>query len=136
MVTDKDKLRKTVLRIVEERRMSSIMNDTKWEELRYAMMNEMPFQPPYTVKFLTDDAPCAEETSWHEAYVYEGLFNAALAIEWIKIRPVKKKSRGALIPPEWEDAHDELEKILDKYNIPYEEENGVYCICGYRTLTE
>ena len=77
MVTDKDKLRKKVLRIVEERRMSSIMNDTKWEELRYAMMNEMPFEPPYTVKFLTDDAPCAEATA--EFSKFAGILSAALS---------------------------------------------------------
>ena len=70
--------------------------------------------------------------NWHEAYVYEGLFNGAFALEWVKIRPCTQKVRGKLIAPEIIDAGKELEDILKKYSIPYEEENGVYCIYGYR----
>lgn len=55
-----------------------------------------------------------------------------IAIEWMKIRPRYLKHRGKLIPPELVDASTEFEGILDKYHIPYEEQNGTYCIYGYR----
>lgn len=126
-----EKLRARIRRIAEERRMASCMNDTKWAELRTAMMEDMPFEPPYKVKFMTDDEPCREESSWQEAYVYENLLNGAFAIEWIEIRPRIEKKRGMLIEPETVDAHGELERILKKYTIPYEEADGVYIIYGY-----
>lgn len=126
-----EKLKAKIRRLAEVRRMASCMNDTKWAELRTAMMEEMPFEPPYMVKFLTDDGPCDEECSWHEAYVYENCFNGAFAIEWIRIRPCIQKKLGMLIEPETMDAHGELEQILKKYTIPYEEADGVYIIYGY-----
>ena len=132
MADSTQKLKSRIADIVRERRLCSCMNDTKWAELRDAMMNEMPFPPPFTVKFLTDDSPCAEEQGWHEAYVFEGLFNGAFAVEWLRIRPCARKERGRLIEPEIIDAGRELREILEKYSIPYEENDGVYCIYGYR----
>ena len=120
MADNIEKLKAEIRHIVEERRLCSCMNDTKWAELRNAMMNEMPSQPPFSVKFLTDEAPCKEEYGWYEAYVYEGLFCGAFALEWLKIK------RG------YKDIADaDITAILKKYSIPYEEENGAYCIYGY-----
>ena len=127
-----DELRKTILQTANAKGLESCMSEEKWDIMRRAMSAEMPFQPPYTLKFLTDESPCAEDKNWHEAYVYEGLFNGAFAVEWVKIRPCTQKVRGKLIAPEIIDAGKELEEILKKYSIPYEEENGVYCIYGYR----
>ena len=127
-----DELRETILQTAKTKGLESCMSKEKWDILRRAMMNEMPFQPPYTLKFLTDESSCAEDKNWHEAYVYDGLFNGAFAVEWVKIRPCTQKVRGKLIAPEIIDAGKELEGILKKYSIPYEEENGVYCIYGYR----
>ena len=50
-----DQLKEKVQRIVSERGLYSCMNDTKWDKLRDAMRHEMPFQPPYIVKFLFDE---------------------------------------------------------------------------------
>ncbi|MCR5020158.1 DUF6678 family protein [Ruminococcus sp.] len=127
-----DELKSEAFRAAQTKGLENCLSKEKWDILRQAMMNEMPFQPPYTVKFITDDTPCTEEINWYEAYVYEGLFNGAFALEWVKIRPCTQKVRGKLIAPEIIDAGKELEDILKKYSIPYEEENGVYCIYGYR----
>ncbi len=127
-----DELKSEAFRAAQTKGLENCLSKEKWDILRQAMMNEMSFQPPYTVKFITDEEPCTEEINWYEAYVYEGLFNGAFALEWVKIRPCTQKVRGKLIAPEIFDAGKELEDILKKYSIPYEEENGVYCIYGYR----
>ena len=134
-------LKEKVKKIVLQRNLCSYMNSTKWNELRNAMLNEMPFPPPFSVKYL--DTEYREEAELpHDVYYtgdwYYGLsidgryFDASFAIEWIKIRPRYLKHRGMLIDPETIDAEDIFVKILKKYSIPYEECNGVYCIYGYR----
>ncbi|MDE5556289.1 MAG: hypothetical protein K2J32_01165 [Ruminococcus sp.] len=134
-------LKEKVRKIVHQRNLCSYMNDTKWNELRNAMMNEMPFSPPYIVKFLFEDKAEREEyffqdvyysCDWYYVFAIENhYFNGAFAVEWIKVRPRYLKYRGQLIEPEIIEAENEFIEILKKYSIPYEESNGVYCIYGY-----
>lgn len=135
-------LKERVKNIVRQRNLVSYMNNTKWNELRNAMMNEMPFSPPFIVKFLFEEN-CLEQQflekdvdysgDWYYGLSIDGhYFNGAFAIEWLKIRPRYIKHRGMLIAPEIIDAEDIFVSILKKYSIPYEENNGVYCIFGYR----
>jgi hypothetical protein len=39
--------RERIQEIIASRGLTSFMNDTKWNEFRMAMLEEMPFQPPY-----------------------------------------------------------------------------------------
>lgn len=41
--------RAEAFKIVKQRNLCSYMNDTKWNELRYAMLNKMPFPSPYII---------------------------------------------------------------------------------------
>lgn len=134
-------MKKKALNIIRDRNLCSYMNNTKWNELRMAMLNEMPFPPAYIIKYLFEDE-CPQEKNfqsdvwyfgdWNEGLTFEDYFNGGFAIEWIKIRPRYLKHRGVLIDPEIIDATEKFEEILIQYNIPFEEENGVYCIYGYR----
>lgn len=60
------------------------------------------------------------------------------AIEWIRVVPKKREilHSGRLVEPKISevliDATDQFLAILERHNIPYEEENGVYTIYGYR----
>jgi len=136
-------LKEQVRKVVERRNLCSYMNDTKWNELRTAMMNDMPFLPPYIIKFVFDDDPIGNVsfynnensmTDWYSVFAMDGqCFNGSFAVEWIKIRPIYLKHRGKLVEPEVIDAEDTFVEILKKYSIPYEcEADGVYCIYGYR----
>lgn len=53
-------------------------------------------------------------------------------IQWIKVRPRYLKHRGRLVKPETIDGSGDFEKILKKCGIPYELDEGTYCIYGYR----
>lgn len=131
-------LKEKVCRIIEKRNLCSYMNNTKWDELITAIRNEMPFPPPYSIKYITQE--CAEiskietedVTYWGdwsgENFPQEYYFN----IEWLKVRPRYLKYRGKLIAHEVVDERKIFEAILIRYNIPYVEENGLYCIYGYR----
>lgn len=136
-------LKRRALSIVESRNLCSCMNDTKWGEFRRAMLKEMPFPPPYILKTIFEDE-CPQEKyfqkdvtwigDWEEGFLYDEYLDAKewFVIEWVKVRPRHLKSRGKLIEPECVDAAGKFEEILEKCSIPYEENNGVYCIYGYR----
>lgn len=134
-------LKAKALKIVKQRNLCSYMNDTKWNEFRYAMLNQMPFPPSYIIKTLFENE-CKEERNfqndvyyigdWYEGFTYGEYFNGGFAIEWIKVRPRLLKHRGQLVEPQLIDASKEFEEILKTYNIFYEKKNDVYCIYGYK----
>lgn len=55
-------------------------------------------------------------------------------IEWVKVRPRYIKNRGLLVDGEIVDETERFIDILEKYCIPYEEENGAVIIYRYRKL--
>lgn len=132
-------LKKKVYRIIEKRNLCSYMNNTKWDELITAVRNEMTFPPPFEIKYLTQD-DISQSKVLNEDVDYWGDWNGEYCppreyyfnIEWIKVRPRYLKYRGKLIAPEVVDESKTFEAILIRYNIPYVEENGLYCIYGYR----
>ncbi|MDE6781078.1 MAG: hypothetical protein K2J40_06435 [Ruminococcus sp.] len=131
-------LKEKAFKIVKQRNLCSYMNDTKWSELRSAMLNDMPFPPPYAMKTLFED--CGEDISedvyhigdWYEGFCIGEYFNGGFAVEWIKVRTRILKYRGLLISPEVLDETAEFVGVLKKYNIHYEEKDGIYTIYGYR----
>jgi hypothetical protein len=132
------KLRETVRKIVAQRRLFSCMNDTKWLKLQQAV-EILPFPPPYDVKCLTDkDDDSAGAFSCIPAYIgdwssyWEEGAPAFLNIEWMKVWPVRGIYRGRLIPDEVQDETAEFAAVLLKLAIPYEEENGIFTIYGYK----
>lgn len=131
-------LKDKVLRIISERKLCSYMNNTKWDELVSAVRNEMPFPPAFAIKYLMqeacqdkilqEDVDCWGDWSGENFPTLEYYIN----IEWIKVRPRYLKFRGKLVKPEIIDESKTFEEILYKYNIPFEEKDGLYCIYGYR----
>ncbi|QPK94154.1 hypothetical protein HCQ94_00055 [Actinomyces sp. zg-332] len=131
--------REKVLAIISERNLCSYMNNTKWNELSQAMLEEMPFPPPYVVKYLFEDensVPKLEDDDSNFGTWYRCdcccFPNGTISIEWIKIRPRYLKHIGTLVESELVDASKKLQEILNKYNINYEVENNTYCIYGYK----
>ena len=102
--------KRQAFRIVQQRQLCSCMNNTKWNELRNAMRFEMPFPPPFTMKTLFEEQQPKP----------------------IRIHPRYLERRGRLIPPQVQDASEQLESLLQKYAIPFEQYGSDYLIYGYR----
>lgn len=137
-----EKYKKKINNIVEQKGLCSMMNDTKWKELKKGI-SELPFLPPFVIKSVDE-----EETFYHqfkEDVYYTGDWGMYLdnylggdiyatpfyAVEWIKIRPRLLKHQGRLIKSKVIDETDEFLAIQKKYNIPFEEQNETYIIYGY-----
>lgn len=133
------RMREQMLRIVAQRQLTSMMNDTKWLELQEAV-STLPFPPAYIEKLLTDDDAAYEDKTFEKEPTYFGdwapFYNEGMplffSIEWMKIRPRYSKYRGRLIPNEIIDETAELVTILKRLSIPFEEDNGTFMIWGYR----
>lgn len=124
-----DGIKQKAFTAVKERGLYSCMNDTKWNELRQAMLNEMPFPPIYVIKSLLND-DCSIENEIYKDSIELGewyYFGETVDIEWVKIRPRRIKPDRSV-----EDESGRLEELLRKYNIPYEKSGDVFCIYGYR----
>ncbi|SCZ11656.1 DUF6678 family protein [Alkaliphilus peptidifermentans] len=138
-------LKEKVLRIVMEKNMFSVMNNTKWRELKQGI-SELPFPPSFVIKAIYE-----EETLYHQFdkdVGYHGDWGLYLdgylggdmyaipfyAVEWIKVRPRYSERQGRLIPDKIIDETEEFTAILKKYNISYEEDNGCFIIYGYRSI--
>lgn len=138
--------RERIFDIIVKKNLTSYMNDTKWREFRTAMLKEMPFQPPYDYKTLFDDSDYISKSYVQHLIKNEGpnyfcsfdeeSFNFLLykAIEWVKVRPRFFTLEGGQLVKKkiWYDSENKFIEILRKYNIPYELENGVYTIYGYK----
>jgi len=113
------------------------MSNTKWRELQNAI-DDLPFPPPYVLKDVCEEANVPyfdKDVSYWGDWSDEALYNWGdyFAIEWIKVRPRYTKCQGRLVPETIAgDATEEFLTILKKYNIPFEEDNGVFIIHGYR----
>ncbi|MGG7177177.1 DUF6678 family protein [Clostridium paraputrificum] len=108
---DLEKYKKRVLQVIEKKNTYSVMNYTKWKELREAMIYELSFPPPYIRKWVVlDDVELPRfdrDVSYIGDWSYEILY-PFVGIEWVKIRPRYIKPRGALIEGELVDETEEL----------------------------
>lgn len=140
---DSERYKAKVKRIIENRNLYSIMNNTKWRELKEGV-SELPFLPPFVIKAVDE-----EETEYHEFSHDEyntcdwGLYldnylggdiyaTPYYAVEWIKVRPRILEHQGRLIESKVIDETEEFVAMLKSYNIPYVETGGTYIIYGYR----
>lgn len=102
------------------------MNSTKWREFRTAMLYEMPFEQ----HLMRNEGPnsfCSFDEESFNFLHYK-------ALEWVKVRPRFFSLEGGQLVKQkiWHDSEEKFIEILIKYTIPYEMENGVYTIFGYK----
>ncbi|SHG89781.1 hypothetical protein SAMN05443549_10865 [Flavobacterium fluvii] len=130
----KDKVKK----IVTEKGLSSIMNDTKWLKLQ-SSIKKLPFPPPYIEKLILEnkafeDVQINDAPEWFgdwSPFYQEGMC-LFFAIEYMKVRPRYAEHAGNLVAPKIHDETEEFEQLLKELHIPYEEDNGTFMIYGYK----
>ncbi|TCD29018.1 hypothetical protein EZ456_02335 [Pedobacter psychrodurus] len=134
VLVEKEKIRK----IVTKKGLSSVMNDTKWLKLQNAI-KQLPFPPPYIEKLIIEDKTYEEVKisktphwlgNW-EPFYNEGMY-LFFTIEYIKVRPCYAEHRGNLVAPKIFDETEEFKNLLKELHIPYEEDEGIFTIFGYR----
>ena len=93
---ESDKYKAKVLRIIQDKDLYSVMNNTKWKELKNGI-SELPFLPPFVIKAVDE-----VETEYHqfnkdvynsgdwglclENYLGGDIYAVPFyAVEWIKI---------------------------------------------------
>jgi hypothetical protein len=126
-------MNKALLRALEERRLVSVMNTTKWEALVAAIAEELPFAPAFQRKDVVAAAPypeCFEEDVWYEGDWEAGTAEAA-EIEWLRVRPRRVVSRGRLLAPAVEDITPQWLDLLRRLKIPHRHDGAVVTIVGH-----
>lgn len=125
-------------KIIEEKKLVSVMNNTKWSKLFSSIVNELPFPPICEVKYLLQEEEYhLTKDSKNVIGDYSDFFikDVLFMIEWIEIRPRIIRHRGILISDEIESIEDEFREILRKYRIPFKFRDGTYCIYGYTSCS-
>ncbi len=142
-MSDLAKRKEKVLSIIQEKGYYSLMNSTKWQALK-AGVSKLPFQPPYVIKGIDEleteyhkfDKDVFYTSDWGlylDNYLGGDMYATPFfVVEWIKVRPRILKSQGRLIPNKVIDITEKFISILKECNIPFEEDNGVFIIYGYK----
>ncbi|WP_034854827.1 DUF6678 family protein [Sinorhizobium sojae] len=133
-LADRDEIAK-VRRAIEERGLTSHMNDTKWRALCTAIAQELPFPPPYQVKLVLSET--ADPEVLEAAPSYWGDWartpeaSMGIFIEWLKVAPRVSVHMGQLVAPRVDDCSAPLRDILKGLRIPFSEQNGFFTIYGH-----
>lgn len=127
------RLRGRVRAEVVRRGLASVMNRTRWEELRDAMAR-LPFTPPYQVQSILGP----REDLWpDDRLTSQGCWCAEClepfwTIEWMRILPGLWRQEGALLSPrQVGDVADALRAELTRLHLPFCEDARGFWIQGY-----
>lgn len=136
--TNIQELKQEISKILVDRNLSAVMNDTKWIELQKGI-NKLTFPPAYNQKLVHIDInktffdKFEKEPSYlgdWSNYWEEGMA-VFFAIEWLEIRPLLAKHQGNLVAPKLFDETEELILLLNKLRIPFEQKGKSIFIYGY-----
>jgi hypothetical protein len=129
-----DKYKQQLDREISKRGLVSLMNNTKWAELQEAVVEELPFCPPYQRKLVLSSLPDPEhfesDVDYFGDWSDEGL-TPFYQIEWLRVRPRFLEHRGQLIAPEVQSIQSEFLQILRRYHIPHRCEDNIAAIWIY-----
>ncbi|MDM9620688.1 DUF6678 family protein [Rhizobium sp. S96] len=129
-----------VRRVIDERCMSSHMNDTKWRELCTAVSEELPFPPPYQAKLILSGSADPEELETAPSYYGDWARTPEAAmgifIEWLKVAPRISVLNRKSSEPRVQDCSEALRDLLKRLKIPFIEKDGFFVIYGHSSDPE
>lgn len=126
-------MKPAILQAVAKRGLTSVMNATKWRELRDGVAEELPFAPAFQRKDVLEAVPYPEDFDEDASHI--GDWPAGLdrcdGIEWIQVRPRRLLHRGRLVPDEVEEIEKAFVILLQRIGVPFVREPGAIRIYGY-----
>jgi hypothetical protein len=132
-LVERTRLRAKVKAEVQRRGLASVMNQTRWEELR-AATHRLPFRPAFQMQTVLG----SRELLWFSDQVTsQGCWCAECiepfwAIEWIRILPRLWREEGALLPLKLVgDCAEALRTELSGLHLPFREDDRGFWIHGY-----
>lgn len=132
------KSKEQVSRELSKRGLVSVMNDTKWTELRQAVRRELLFAPPFQLKALLHPLPQPELFESDVHYLGDWSDESLLPfheIEWMRVRPRFLQPRGRLVAPEVQSVEAAFMEVLRRYRIPHRCDSDTIWIYGYASST-
>ncbi|MFB9052137.1 DUF6678 family protein [Formosa undariae] len=127
-----------VLKIIGERGLGALMNDTKWLRLQ-KVISKLEYPPAYLEKRVTDtefiysdvDTDTISFIGDWSPYYMEGM-PLFFDIEYLIIIPRRKEYLGTLVKAMTVDISEQLKDILIKNKIPFEMDHANFVIFGYK----
>ncbi len=115
-------------RYITRENLVSIMNDTKWDELRDCMLSLEGLAPKYRTMCLRvqDENGYYWDSDWfYHLPTYK-------CIEWLDIDPIHRAFQRQLIEEKGTDLNDKIKEMLRSKNIPFSIEDSYIRVWGYQ----
>ena len=113
-------------RVVAERGLCGLANDTKWDEFLSAMRGREGWRPSYRYKCV--DGP---PSGWDVEWFYHLPF-PLLSVEWMDIAFLQETREHRLPPHDHVTDHSHwLEELLRSVGLEYQKGSGMIRIFGY-----
>ena len=124
--------RDRIRRIVRERQLVGLANDTKWTELLTRMRQHDGGRPPFRCKCIDS----SQVTRWDSEWIYHPPM-PLLVIEWLDVRLVRVERVGRLVPDRVVERFPWVVPALVRIGFDMEVRSDVVRIFGYapRDLT-
>lgn len=119
-----DKLTKLIF----DRQLVSVMNQTKWREFASAMTSNPAFIPTAKVTYIDGYVSDFSYLDWECIRLGENRM-----FEKIDIDPIKREYIGRLVSQAETDFSEWVKQALNQYSIPFEKIDGIFRINGYLT---
>ena len=119
-----------VEKYIQDNRLSSNMNNTKWKEMISAITSHHNYSPSVNIKTFFYPENKGYSPVWWEEVERDGFEY----IERVDINPIFEKYLGRLVENQITDHSEFLIKALDGKNIPYEIYDGIIRVSGYYRL--
>lgn len=114
--------------IIQQRQLTSVMNQTKWQQLVRELSSSDTFEPQIRYKTIQSPQLYGFSHVW-----WDELLQIAASIEWLDINPQKSEYLGRLLPCKLTDYSAETEAAIRRANVPFTREEHYFRIWGYIT---
>jgi hypothetical protein len=114
-----------IKRLITQRALCGLANDTKWDEFIDAMRAHEGWRPSYRCKCV-DGSP----SYWDAEWFYHLPF-PMISVEWLDIAFIVEERKNWLVAPKVTDQSEWIEEVLKKVGLEYRKGRSMIRIFGY-----